>query len=105
MSNTGYKKATIAYKTDTEGRALDINGQLCSVSGLRQAIALRQGFYNPSPALYEVEAYFTAGVGGQPTESVDLVACPIGGAAPWVLAGGVWNMAGYWRPNQIWVNS
>ena len=102
MSNTGYKKATVAYKTDTEGRALDINGQLCSVSGRKQAIALRENFPNPNPALYEVEAYFTAGLDGKPTESVDLTVCPVGVVAPWVLDGGVWNMANYWYDSRIW---
>lgn len=103
MSNTGYKKATIAYKTDTEGRALDVNGQLCSVSGRKQAIALRQGYFNPNAALYEVEKYFTTGLDGQPTESVDLDVCPIGATAPWVLDGGTWHMANHWYDNRLWI--
>lgn len=102
MSNTGYKKATVAYKTDTEGRALDINGQLCSVSGLRQAIALREGFFNPNATLYEVETYFTAGLDGRATESVDLDVCPIGALSPWVLDGGAWSMGNYWYAARIW---
>lgn len=103
MSNTGYKKATVAYKTDTEGCPLDINGQLCSVSGLLQAIALRQGFPNPNPVLYAVELYFTAGVEGTPTESVDLTVCPVGVVSGWVLDGGTWHPSNYWYDNRIWI--
>ena len=102
MSNTGYKAATIAYKTDTEGRALDVNGQLCSVSGNKQAIALRQGFVNPNTSLYEVEKYFTDTLDGEPTKTVDLDVCPIGELSAWVLDGGTWSMAGYWYNNRIW---
>jgi hypothetical protein len=104
MANTGYKKATIAYKIDTDGRALDVNGQLCSVSGRKQAIALRQGFFNPNPALYEVEKYFTTGLDGEPTETVDLTTCPVPGVSAWVLDGGTWHTANYWYDNRLWTN-
>jgi len=101
MSNTGYKLATVVYKRDTAGRALDINGSLCAETGLKQAIALRVGFVNPNSAMYVVEMYFTVNVAGEPTSTVDVDSCPIGGDS-WILASGVWDMGGYWYANGIW---
>lgn len=80
MANTGYKQATIAYKTTPDGRPVDVDGRLTSVSGKRQAIALLIGRSNPNPALYEVEFYFNPSqtIQGQPTITYDVSACPVG---------------------------
>lgn len=81
MANTGYKQATIAFKVSKpEGLPLDIDGELTSVSGRRQAIALLTGTINPNPALYEVELYFIQGapVQGAPTTAYDATTCPVG---------------------------
>lgn len=78
--NTGLKQATIAYRTaKTSGAALDVNGELTTISGRRQAILLLQGRVNPNPAIYEVVGYFTAGsvVDGNPTFTYDNLDCPV----------------------------
>lgn len=79
MANTGILQATIAYKTSTDGQPVDVDGNLTSISGKRQAIALLEGYANPMPSVYEVEYYFKAGglVGGNPTASADFAACPV----------------------------
>lgn len=80
MANTGYKQATIAYKTTPDGRPVDVDGRLTSVSGKRQAIALLIGRSNPNPTLYEVQFYFNAGgnAGGNSTVMYDVSYCPVG---------------------------
>jgi len=80
MANTGYKQATIAYKTSPDGRPLDVDGRLTSVSGKRQAIALLIGRSNPNPTLYEVQFYFNIGqtIQGVPTKTYDILTCPVG---------------------------
>jgi len=80
MANNGYKQATVAYKTDQDGNPVDINGQLTSVSGRRQAIAVLQGRANPNPNLYEIEFYYNenALINGTPSITYDPVACPFG---------------------------
>lgn len=79
--NTGYKQAVIAYKVSKPtGEALDVNGQLVSASGRKQAIALLEGHVNPNPSKYEVEFYYNKNgiVTGNPTISLDVQSCPIG---------------------------
>lgn len=79
MANNEILQATVAYKVSKpEGQPLDINGQLTSISRLRQAIFLLQGAANPSPALYEVEGRFVAGavVAGESTQKYDPLKCP-----------------------------
>lgn len=80
MANTGYKQATIAYKTTPDGRPVDVDGRLTSVSGKRQAIALLIGRPNPNPTLYEVQFYFNPNqtIQGRPTITYDVTSCPIG---------------------------
>lgn len=81
MANTGYKQAVIAYKVSKPGgEPLDVNGQLTSVSGRKQAIALLTGRVNPNPALYEVEFYYDKDgtITGNPTITYDVVSCPVG---------------------------
>lgn len=77
--NTGIKQAIVAYKIALNGAPLDINGQLISVSGKKQAIALLTGRANPNPQLYEVEYYFTPGgyVEGASTTEIDISYCPV----------------------------
>lgn len=70
MIQTGIKQATIAYRVSAQtGEPLDVNGDLISASGLRQAIALLTGTANPNPSLYEVMTYFNADalLDGEPT--------------------------------------
>ena len=81
MANTGYKQAVIAYKVSKpNGEPLDVNGQLTSVSGRKQAIALLEGHVNPDPTKYEVEFYYTKDgtVTGNPTITYDVLSCPVG---------------------------
>lgn len=81
MANTGYKQATVVYKISTPGdQPLDINGGLCSVSGLKQAIGLLEGTPNPNPNKYEVEFYFMKGatVEDSPTVEYNPSFCPVG---------------------------
>lgn len=81
MANTGYKQATIAYKVSKPGgEPLDINGELCAISGRKQAIALLQGYTNPNPAKYEVETYYNEKglISGNATITRDMLSCPIG---------------------------
>lgn len=80
-TNTGFKQATIAFKvTKPGGLPLDINGELCSVSGLKQAIYLITGAANPDPSLYDVEGYFTPDsvISGNSTINFDPTSCPVG---------------------------
>lgn len=59
--NTGYQVATYALKETTDkGEPLDINGDLCTVSGKKQAIVILQGKSNPDSSKYESEGSFTA---------------------------------------------
>lgn len=58
--NTGYQVATYALKqTIDKGEALDINGELCAVSGKKQAIVILQGKSNPDSTKYESEGTYT----------------------------------------------
>lgn len=58
--NTGYQVATYAVKqTIDKGEALDINGNLCAISGKKQAIMILQGKSNPDSSKYESEGTFT----------------------------------------------
>lgn len=58
--NTGYQVATYALKeTIDKGEALDIDGNLCSVSGKKQAIVVLQGKSNPDSSKYESEGTYT----------------------------------------------
>lgn len=77
--NTGIKQAVTAYKVAPNGAPVDINGQLTSISGRKQAIALLIGRPNPNPTLYEIEYYFNVGglVEGEPTTKIDINYCPI----------------------------
>lgn len=79
MANNGILQATIAYKTSTDGQPVDVDGNLTSISGKRQAIALLEGYANPNPVLYEVELYYKAGeyVDGVPSVKLDGVFCPV----------------------------
>lgn len=99
--NNGYKQATVAYKV-SDGEPVDINGTPTRVSGRKQAIAVKEGFSNPNPSLYEIEKYFSTTLDGDPTVTLDFDACPIGELSPWVLDGGVWGMGRYWYNNRIW---
>lgn len=81
MANTGYKQAIIAYKVSKpDGEPIDVNGQLTSVSGRKQAIALLTGHVNPDPSKYEVEFYYDKNsvVTGNPTITYDVQNCPVG---------------------------
>ena len=77
--NNGQLQARIAYKVSPSGEPIDINGQLTSISGKKQAIAVMQGVPNPNPALYEIELTFIAGqfIAGTPTTYVNFSACPV----------------------------
>ncbi len=80
MTNTGYQQATIAYCVSRPGDLpLDINGDLCSLSGKRQAIMLLRGEENPDPSKYEVYKTFEAGqqIDGLDTRIYNPEACPI----------------------------
>ena len=58
--NTGYQVATYALKqTIDKGEALDINGDLSTISGKKQAIVILQGKSNPDSSKYESEGTFT----------------------------------------------
>lgn len=58
--NTGYQVATFALKqTIDKGEALDIDGNLCAVSGKKQAIVVLQGKSNPDSSKYETEGTYT----------------------------------------------
>lgn len=58
--NTGYQIATYALKeTIDKGEALDINGELCSVSSKKQAIVILQGKSNPDSSKYVSEGTYT----------------------------------------------
>lgn len=58
--NTGYQVATYALKqTIDKGESLDINGELCAVSGKKQAIVILQGKSNPDSTKYESEGTYT----------------------------------------------
>lgn len=58
--NTGYQVATYALKqTIDKGEALDINGDLCSISEKKQAILILQGKSNPDSSKYESEGTYT----------------------------------------------
>lgn len=102
MSNNGIKQATIAYKVDLQGEPLDLEGAPIRISGKKQAIALKQGFYNPNPSLYEIEMYFNDEVEGEQTTTKDITYCPIGILSPWVLDGGHWGMSKTWYNKRIW---
>jgi len=81
MANNGIKQATIAYRVEKDtGLPLDVNGELTSISGKKQAIALLVGKTNPNTALYEVQFYFakSAEIDGEPTSTYDLKTCPVG---------------------------
>lgn len=77
--NNGNLQARVAYKVSPNGDAIDINGQLTSVSGRRQAIAVMLGTPNPDNTKYEVELTFNPGqfIEGTPTTYVNLEICPI----------------------------
>lgn len=80
MANTGYKQATVAYKVSKPGgEPLDIDGELISVSGKKQAIAVLQGYTNPDPNKYEIERYFDVRemIAGRETVIYDSTSCPI----------------------------
>jgi len=76
--NTGLNQATVAYKVTPEGQPLDVDGNLTSASGKRQAIAVMEGTPNPNPAAYDVQYTFTRGgfIQGVPTSIIDLEKCP-----------------------------
>lgn len=58
--NTGYQIATYAVKETTDkGEALDVDGNLCAVSGKKQAIVILQGKSNPDSNKYVSEGTFT----------------------------------------------
>ena len=58
--NTGYQVATYALKeTIDKGEALDINGELCFISGLKQAIVILEGKSNPDLSKYVSEGTYT----------------------------------------------
>lgn len=62
MIQTGKQQAIVVYKTQAiTGKALDINGELITKTGRKQAIALLQGAVNPDELLYEVQFVFTEG--------------------------------------------
>lgn len=79
MANTGTLQARIAYKVSPSGEPVDINGNLTSISGRRQAIALLVGVANPDPTKYEIEYTFNTGqlIEGTPTTKVDITYCPV----------------------------
>lgn len=79
MTNTGLKQASIALGVSVPfGLPVDINGELTSKSGRKQAIFLLIGYSNPNPAAYEVAGYFNKGdvLDGNPT--VEAGDCPAG---------------------------
>lgn len=81
MANTGNKQAVIAYRISrANGEPVDVNGELISKSGKRQAIALLTGQLNPNPLLYEVQYYYGPGAAilGTPSLEFDPDDCPIG---------------------------
>ena len=58
--NTGYQIATYAVKETTDkGEALDVDGNLCSVSGKKQAVVILEGKSNPDSSKYVSEGTFT----------------------------------------------
>lgn len=103
MANSGLKQATVAYRVSAiNGDPIDINGVPISMSGKKQAIALKVGFENPNPSLYEVYRYFDEQINGEPTVTLDYESCPIGVESPWVLDGGTWGMGRRWYNNRFW---
>lgn len=81
MANTGYKQATIAYKVSKpDGLPVDVNGQLTSISGRKQAIALLTGHINPDVSKYEIEFFYDKNgvILGVPTITYDVQSCPVG---------------------------
>lgn len=80
MKNTGYQQAVMAKKVSYPGNfPLDVDGDLCSDSGKKQAILLLEGEDNPSPGSYEVEGTFKYGdiIEGYDTRVYNPEACPI----------------------------
>lgn len=60
--STTYQQGIIAVRVTRPGNApLDINGQLCSMSGRKQAIMILEGEENPDPNKYEIFSTFEAG--------------------------------------------
>ena len=58
--NTGYQIATYAVKETTDkGESLDIDGNLCAISGKKQAIVILQGKSNPDSNKFVSEGTFT----------------------------------------------
>jgi uncharacterized protein (TIGR02145 family) len=83
--NTGYQQAVIALCVSRPGgQALDVDGNLCSESGKRQAIMLLRGEANPSPEHYEVYKTFEAGevIDGCESRRYNAEACPLPTAKP-----------------------
>lgn len=80
MANSGLQQATIMYRVSKiDGAPLDINGELTSISGLKQAIYLLVGYANPNPALFQVMGYYPAhgSIAGVPTYAYNMDACPV----------------------------
>lgn len=79
MQKTGLSQATVVYKTSLAGNPLDIDGELITVSGKKQAIGLLQGAINPDTSLYEIEFYFQTGeiIFGNSTQNYGY-SCPQG---------------------------
>lgn len=58
--NTGYQVATYAVKETTDkGEPLDVNGELCFISGMKQAVVLLEGKSNPDSTKYVSEGTYT----------------------------------------------
>lgn len=105
MANTGYNQAKVAYKTSPiNGEPLDVNGEPTNISGLRQAIAVLNGFVNPDPTQYEIEFYFepSGDIDGEQSITLDASACPIGQVGPWTVEDASWHDGFPWRDNRIW---
>lgn len=58
--NTGFRVASYLVKQTQSGKAVDVNNNLCSVSKLKQAILLLDGFPNPDTTKYDVERTYSA---------------------------------------------
>jgi len=56
---TGYEIASYVIKKTADGQAIDINGNLCSSLGLKQAIQVLDGTSNPDEWAYEIESTYS----------------------------------------------
>lgn len=75
--NNGYKTASFVVKTNSAGQALDINNQLCSVTGKKQ-VAYKFEDIQTDQNYYVIDTYdSTASFDGKPVKIYSYEDCPI----------------------------